>query len=844
MNNQIPSSPSRHRLAIILEGPSAEDTSENKHLHSSSGRLLAAVLSNLGLPIGQLFIGYVSPRKSTPIYHVSENSPGVAETTEQLFRDLHQYRPNCCLLLGDLVSKIFGAEHPPYTQRGTIFVSPVCKLKCISTFEPGFVMRAYDWFAPWKFDVNRAKEQSLFPEHRPPIRRIESMPTFSRLVELMEEVIRTKPPIALDLEGHPNQVGVTCYSIATNPNHIFIVPFRNMDNTPLWTLDQEITLWKLTDQILSDPLIPKTCQNAMYELFVFAWRHGILIQGVNEDTMFKMWELYSELPKGLDFISSFFTEEPYYKSDRTVPELDIHHTYCCKDSAVTLESSEKMDVQLAKNQPSLDHYKFNISLLRPYLYMQLRGCKLDLELINRKRSECWARIQAQQDIVNQMTGRVFNVKSAPQKSKYLYEELGLPPQYEYKAGKKEITTNFGALATLYTKTELPVVLEIAKLVRLRTRFSDLNKLSPFSDGRIRSSYNPVGTETGRLSSSETWVEALFPLPKIEFKTRSVNKQKVYEMQLVETQKLINLGTNLQNVTKDLRDCFIPDSSDFSFFQYDLSGADAWTVAADCAALGNDRMLVHLQNKIKPSMVIVLLTEYGQEVYKWSLEKLKEIHDATLKSIKSTPRLVKTYTCAKSCQHGTNYGMQPPLMASLQLERSVAGWVDNFNAGITDPIDFKAIHPHVMESYQKLYINYYGLQLRNEYIRKQLTNFGYLDAACGTRRRFLGIRNRAHIDDATLRIAASNEPQANTTYCTNAALRNMYYDPENRTARGFLRCEPLLMVHDSLAGQAHFTQVSWATDKMKEWFHIPLTIHGIELTIPVEGGWGTSWKDTD
>ncbi len=705
-------------------------------------------------------------------------------------------------------------------------------------------MRNYSWFAPFKFDLNRAKEQSTYPDHRPPIRRLESMPTFNRLVEFLEGVLQDKPTIGLDLEGHPTQVGITCYSISVNPQHCCIVPFRNLDNSPFWSLDEEIILWKLTDQILGDPSIKKICQNAMYELFVFSWRHKILIRGLDEDTMFKMWELYCELPKGLDFISSFFTEEPYYKSDRTIPDISTHHEYCCKDSCVTQESSDKMEVQLAKHKPSYDHYRFNISLLRPYLYMQLRGCKLDLPRIAQKQSDTWSRIQSQQDIVNQMTGRVFNVKSNPQKLKYLYEDLSLPPQYNITGGVKTPTADFGALVRLYVKTELPVILEIAKLVRLRTRFSDLNKLYPFSDGRIRSTYNPVGTDTGRLSSSETWVEAVCAVPKIEFKTRMVNKQKVYEMQLVTKQLLQNLGTNLQNVTKDLRDCFIPDSADFSFFQYDLSGADAWTVAADCAALGNDRMLTHLQNKIKPSLVIVLLTEYGQDVYKWSLEQLKQTHDATLKSIKTTPRLVKTYTCAKGCQHGTNYGMQPPLMAAIQLERSVAGWIDNFNSGVVDPIDFKSIHPYVMESLQNLYINYYGINLRNDYIRKQLTNFGYIDSACGTRRKFLSIRNRKNIDEGTVRTAAAHEPQANTTYCTNAALANMYYDESNRTPRGFMRCEPTLMVHDSLAGQAHHTQVPYATEKMAEWFNTPLLIHGIPITIPVEGGWGTSWKDTE
>jgi hypothetical protein len=262
------------------------------------------------------------------------------------------------------------------------------------------------------------------------------------------------------------------------------------------------------------------------------------------------------------------------------------------------------------------------------------------------------------------------------------------------------------------------------------------------------------------------------------------------------------------------------------------------------ALGNSRMMDHLKAKIKPSVVIVMLTEYGNDVYTWSFEKLKEVHDATLKATKTVAKFKDAYRCAKACQHGTNYGMQPALMSSILLQSSVKSWVQNFNDGIEGEIDFKMTHPMVMARYQKLYSEYYGIEKRNEWLRTQLSNHGYLDCANGHRRKFMSIRSRKNIDDATVRIAASHEPQANTTYATNAALCNMYYDLTNRTAKGNLRCEPLLMIHDALAGQCHTSQRDWAEEKMSEWFNVPLLIHGIPVTIPVEGGFGRNWKDTE
>jgi uracil-DNA glycosylase len=842
--NYIPPTVLPTRLAIIAEGPSVEDTVSKTPLSSNSYLLLKGILSKLNIPSTHIFLGYVSEKQSAGWESQSLDSEAVTNATARLKKDLAAFRPNCCLLLGDFTAKVFGSELSVFKDRGSLRYSPIFGVKYVATYRPGEVMRNFTWSPAFTADISKAVSESKFSEFCPPVRKIESWPTFDRLVTRLNAVLEAKKEIAFDLEGLPDQVGVTCYSIATSPTDAFIVPLRNKDASPFWSLEQEVELWRLTAEILGSPDIPKIAHNGMYELFVFALRHKLLIRGLANDTMYKMWEIFCELPKDLGFTNSLFGKSPFHKDERTDPDLTVHHEYCCKDSLVTYECSEEMDKALARNDRSMEHYRFNIRVMKPYLYMQLRGCKIDRELLAHKRSANWDKIVLQQSIVNEMSGQVLNVKSSPQKAKFLYGELGLPEQHRMDKGQKKVTTNFDALCKLYVRSQLPVVLEIIKLIQLRTRFSDLHKFETFADGRMRTNLNPVGTDTGRLSSSATWVEAIVNSPSIDFKTRQKNGVKSKVMELKYKEEIDCLGTNLQNVTKDLRDLFIPDREDFVFWQYDLSGADAWTVAADLAALGNSRMMDHLCAKIKPSIVIVLLTEYGDEVYKWSLDKLKEVHDATLGAVKKVPKLKDSYRCAKACQHGTNYGMQPPLMASLLLQTSVKSWVLNFNDGIVDDIDFKMTHPRIMERFQNLYSNYYGLEKRNEWLRTQLSNHGYLDCANGHRRKFCSIRNRRTIEDSIVRVAASHEPQANTTYATNSALCNMYYDLTNRTARGNLRCEPLLMIHDALAGQCHASQKSWAEEKMNDWFNVPLIIHGIPVTIPVEGGFGPNWKATE
>ena len=143
----------------------------------------------------------------------------------------------------------------------------------------------------------------------------------------------------------------------------------------------------------------------------------------------------------------------------------------------------------------------------------------------------------------------------------------------------------------------------------------------------------------------------------------------------------------------------------------------------------------------------------------------------------------------------------------------------------------------------LYKSRYHPERRNDWIKQQLILQGSLTAACGIKRKFFGIRNPRDPDPEIVRQASAFEPQANTTYCTNLALKNLWYDPSNRTSTGWLHCEPLLQIHDALAGQNHSAIRQWAHSKLRSYFNNELVIHGIRVSIPADGGWGTNWQDT-
>lgn len=840
--------PTLCRLAVIGEAPGEDETAVGEPFVGTSGRLLKAVLASSQLVVDQLFFGNICQHRP-PHNEISSfqfDGYEISHGLTQLASDLATFKPHCLLLLGRTAFRAFkptvcydtkrGHQVPLANWRGSIFrTDAVYDCKAVATYHPAYILRAYSDMPYFRFDLRRARTQSTFPEVRETIRAGLLTPTLEQAVQFMQTIRANGTPVAFDIEGYADSIGVTMISICPTPNSGIVIPFWSGGNH-YWSESEEPIIWRELSALLSDPGVPKTAHNAFYELFVCAWRHKLLITNLVGDTMMKGWEAQPELERGLGVMTSLYTEEPYYKDDRESPDPTVKLAYNFKDSAVTFEIDTALEPVLAKYPPSLDHYHFNVACIPPVTYMMLRGCRLDHEKLALLKTETQAELdvlQRQIDdelLVPALAADVltrkrksddwhFNVKSSDQKCWLLYDHLGYKPSSRWGRCADEDT-----LLDYWTKHREPVVRLVIQAVRKRTRLSDIDKLLPNDDGRIRTSYDLVNTNTGRSSSRAS--QAL----RLVHSTTGIPSWE-------ET------GTNLQNVTKDLRVVFTPDSSDFDFWQCDLSGADGWTVAADLAALGHSTMLDDYLNGIKPALVLLVMLK-EQEAGR-NPAQINTLDRSTLKllckDVKHELDLHSgekdslgrpydwQYLCCKRVQHGSNYGARPEKIAEV-----IFGDSD----GVID------LSPREAATYQYLYKLRYKTDARNDYIRRELSDKGYLVAACGIRRVFHGIRNRRDIDDNILREAASFEPQANTTFVTNKALHRLWYDPTNRTSRNTLFVEPLLQIHDALAGQFKSKNRDWAKVKIQEWFANPLCIHGIQVTIPAEANYGPNWKETN
>lgn len=813
--NALPQTFAAVKVGFLGDIPTKDDLEAGIPFTGSAGQLLQQVMNNAGLIRSMCFLGNAcqfvttdGQRFFTP--HGSE----YAESRKQLTADLLTFRPNVMVLLGQKAFAAAGFGDKKVSDwRGSVLQcsevgNPLFGMKCIPTYHPSEVIRMWEWLPLFTFDIMRAAKHGGDPLLNLPERNITVAHHVGDVVMLLRRYREEAKLTALDIEGWVNNV--SCISFSNSPSEGFTIPLVDFSPKDLAIILREM------EAFLTDPRVPKVLQNGLYDATVLAQTYGILIRNFVHDTMLSGWEIYSELPKSLGVQTSIWTEEPFYKFERKTDDKQIHYRYCAKDSMVTLEISQKQ--QAAMSPSAHNHYRFNVNLLRPVLYAQLRGMKYDIERANLLHSQTTIRLGEVRDRLRQHSKNPnFNPGSHVQVKKLLYDQMRFPKQMN-KKDKTKVASDVPAILNLLKDYQQPVLVDLLLYSKLDKEREYL-EVKYDTDGRMRCSYNVVGTETGRLSCS-----------------KAAN----------------GVGTNLTTIPKKFRSLFLADDG-MEFFQCDLEGADGWTVAAHCKAYGDPRMMDDYLFGLKPAKIIALM--FLRDVYTANADAARknftaitplevffkanplDINDWTRDNIKLAAKFITEegpdgwlyFTC-KRCQHATNYGTGTTTMKQQVLNDSykVLG-----NPVVVQTKDCKILQ----DLYYRRYPGVKFWQDASQYKLKNARGFPEIEDSSGHVRRFFGRKS----DHETFRSLLSHEPQANTTYVTNCAIRNLWNDRSNRNGSRLI-IEPLHQVHDALCGQWPVERREWAIARIFSYFDNPIEIAGSKLVIPYDGGFGRSWGE--
>lgn len=249
------------------------------------------------------------------------------------------------------------------------------------------------------------------------------------------------------------------------------------------------------------------------------------------------------------------TEELNADVLRALGEPQVHQTYCGLDCCVTFEVLEALQSLTQNEEPLL--YSFERALQAPALDMMLRGFKIDeyerARGIERTKSELVV-LRAQLDeLADAVWSRGLNPSSPKQLKAFFYEAMKLPEQWSSFRGERKLSLNRETLEKLdvylHARPFVALILEARDLAK---RLSVLEtEISP--DGRMRTSYNIGGTNTGRWSSSSD---------------------------------VTGSGTNLQNISPELRRMFVADAG-WKLCGIDLEQAESREVGWLCGTLFGD-----------------------------------------------------------------------------------------------------------------------------------------------------------------------------------------------------------------------------------------------------------------
>lgn len=464
---------------------------------------------------------------------------------------------------------------------------------------------------------------------------------------------------------------------------------------------------------------------------------------------------------------------------------------CCVTNEVLGKLNENMD------EVSRNTYKFSRALQGPILEMQLRGIGLDpservktLAEFKHERKFVQRHLEA---LAHEGLGYAnFNYRSPVQLKDLFYTVLGCTPVRARNANGQFVpTVNRDALEKLQQYYTAEIFCRHIITLRELDKKIQFLETEADEDGRIRTTFNIAGTNTGRLSSSDS---------------------------------AYGTGGNLQNIERKLRRVYIPDQG-FKFCNIDLEQADARNVGAILWELFVES---HEESEAGKYLDACESGDLHTRVCSMAYTNLPWTGD--LKADKAIADDKENYAyreftyrdMSKRLGHGTNFFGTPRNMGNIL--KIPASQIDSFQEKYFT--GFPLIGTHNKKDR--------ATTCWHNWVRNQLLNYGCLVTPGFNRRRYFFGRPD---DDRTLREAIAYAPQSMTADEIDTGIIRLWRSP--------LPIQLLIQVHDSILFQypeeLEAEIIPAAMELLK--VIIPLK-RGREFSVPVEAKIGWNWADRE
>lgn len=585
------------KLAVVGEAPGFHEDQSGVPFSGPSGYLLNDFLRAAGLSREQVYVSNVV--KYRPFRNEIKTVPQavVDDSIDKLIKELREVRPNCILALGNLAMSALTGIGTTNVRglkgisdyRGSVLFSSTIPSKVVPTIHPAALLHQRDSeqsVFPYssrhyiQLDIARAVEESKSPTYNIPKKNITIIRSSSQLFQILRQY-RGRRYVSIDIElfnSFPCSI-----ALAFDSYGAIAIP---LDNIPAkdWIPIPEADLcriWKYLDDFFKhEPQLRTIGQNFKFDEEKLKTCIGIFCPKLQYDTSFLAHILHPEFPKSLAFLTSIYTRQPYYKDEGKEfnPKKDKFErflTYNGIDAAVTYEicfellsAIGELQGLFPNSRPTFYADEYYPQLHQLYLDIEREGFLVDKSKRSELKREYHQRLEVKFKRLESLVGHELDskfVNSPKQVAELLYDELKIPQ----RAGTGEDVL-IALLANVVKDQRKRQIIE--SILELRRDYKTLGtyiNARPDYDGRMRTAYRIVGTETGRSSTS-------------------IMKPPV---------RPDKMGLAFQTLTKhgegsEIRKMLVPDPG-YVIMEWDLSQAEARIVAL----LANDEETLRLFDTI-------------------------------------------------------------------------------------------------------------------------------------------------------------------------------------------------------------------------------------------------------
>ena len=511
------------KLMVIGEAPGyhedATSCSCNGTVHGipfqgPSGRILDSMLLAAGSSRSEVFCDNVVTIRppGNKINKLKELGVTVDQFYPRLFEAIKRIKPNCILALGNTPLYALTGKSGISKYRGSILYSSTTGVKVVPTIHPDFLLHSdgdgdeggsfkYSTRVYMQLDVNRAVTEARSAEYDVPKPHIQIIRDSGALYSFLQK-FKSHKRFAVDIES--------CKSI---PNLIAIAPSKDyavsIQLVNIEEVDYRIPYRELAQmnymlaEFFDRDDIEIIGQNFKFDQKKLESVTGIHIRRLFADTMLLQATVNPEFPKSLAFTTSVYTRQPFYKDDGKEfrygkDPIEQFFIYNGTDACVTFEVFDALIADAREYGIESFFFDYRMKLHDFYMDLEAEGFKTDevywSELITKYKGN-WDRNQKR---LQELAGYDLNVSSPKQVFQYITRDLGLPP--------RESTNEETLVAYLGNQAKSARDRESLNLIidtrRIRKTIGTYLAAYPDGDGRMRTSYRIIGTETGRSSTSK------------------------------------------------------------------------------------------------------------------------------------------------------------------------------------------------------------------------------------------------------------------------------------------------------------------------------------------------------